>query len=276
LPRLIFQVATFAAVAGVVSVFALILFNVSATGWASISWDFLTTAPRDFGRSGGIGPILVSTLGILSVCIIAALPTGIGCAVWLAEFTSREGRLAPVIRVSLDVLAGVPSIVFGLFGNAVFCLFLGMRFSILAGGLTLACMVLPLLIRTTEESIRTASLGYREVAASLGFSRTATLFRITLPLAAPGILAGLVLGTGRALSETAALIFTSGYADRMPSSLLHSGRSLSIHIYDLSMNVAGGDAMASATAVVLMGLLIAVNVTTGWLARATLSRHVQR
>src|SRR5262249_28440377 len=149
--------------------------------------------------------------------------------------TPNEGLFARLVRRSLDVLSGVPSIVFGLFGNALFCKILGLGFSILSGGLTLACMVLPILIRCTEEGFRSVPPEYRLGAAGPRPARTATLWRLLLPAALPGLIVGLVLGLARAIAETAALIFTSGYVDRMPSSLLDSGRSLSIHIYDLSM-----------------------------------------
>ena len=177
-------------------------------------------------------------------------------------------------RRSLDVLAGVPSIVFGLFGNAFFCKTLGLGFSILSGGLTLACMVLPILIRSTEEGFRAVPANYRLSAAALGLSRTTTLIHLLLPAAVPGLIVGLVLGVGRAIAETAALIFTSGYVDRMPESLLDSGRALSIHIFDLSMNVSGGDANAYGSALVLVVLLLLINGTASWLATVGLHRKI--
>jgi len=255
----------------VCGVLVLILWSVVRSGSAALSWDFLTQTPRSAGRAGGIAPILVSTLLILLVCLSASVPLSLAAAAYLAEFTSRTSLPARLIRISLDTLAGVPSIVFGLFGNALFCRILGLRFSILSGGLTLACMVLPLLIRISTDSLLSVPDSHRQAAAALGLSRTATLARITLPLAAPGIAAGLILSIGRALAETAALIFTSGYVDRMPGSLLDSGRSLSIHIYDLSMHVPGGDPMAGATALVLVVLLGGVNLATVWLTPRLLS-----
>lgn len=238
--------------------------------------EFLTSAPQQAGRSGGILPMLVSTMLILAVCLAAALPIGVGTALLLSEVASAENRFARTVRSSLDVLASVPSIVFGLFGNALFCRWMGLRFSILSGGLTLACMVLPLLIRAAEEGFRAVSLGQRQAAFALGFSRTSTIFRIILPQAAPAIIVGLILAVGRALAETAALIFTSGYVDRMPGSLLDSGRSLSIHIYDLAMNVIGGTPHAYATALLLIVLLVGINAaarsaTRHFLPRFTMS-----
>ncbi|MGQ0556422.1 MAG: phosphate ABC transporter permease PstA [Nitrospiraceae bacterium] len=243
-------------------------------GFSHISWTFLTTPPENAGRRGGIGPILVSTALILGVCLAVSLPIGIGTAVLLAEFTSDSSLFGRLTRRSLDVLAGVPSIVFGLFGNAFFCKTLGLGFSILAGGLTLACMVLPILIRSTEEGFRAVPADYRLSAAALGLSRTTTLIHLLLPAAVPGLLVGLVLGVGRAIAETAALIFTSGYVDRMPESLLDSGRALSIHIFDLSMNVSGGDANAYASSLVLIIMLFAINGTAAWLATFGLRRRI--
>jgi phosphate transport system permease protein len=177
------------------------------------------------------------------------------------------------VRRSLDVLAGVPSIVFGLFGNAFFAITLGFGYSILSGGLTLACMVLPILIRTSEQAIRAVPAEYRYAAAALGMKRATILFRVVLPVATPALAAGVVLSIGRALAETAALIFTSGYVARSPESLFDSGRSLSVHIYDLAMNVPGGGSRAYATACVLVSLLLMINIATARLLRMTGVRH---
>ena len=256
--------------------FIWIIGSVLVHGIDQLSWSFLTDAPKRSGRQGGIGPILVSTVLILGVCIAVALPIAVGTAILLAEFVSGKHRGARSVRLSLDVLAGIPSIVFGIFGNAFFCVFLGLGFSILSGGLTLACMVLPVLIRTSEQSLRSVPVSYRMGAFALGFSKTRTIFKLLLPIALPGVLVGTLLGIGRALAETAALVFTSGYVDRMPSSLMDSGRSLSIHIFDLSMNISGGDAAAYRSAVVLLALLLAINgvvicSTTVWKRLAGLS-----
>lgn len=239
-----------------------------------ISWSFLTDLPQNAGREGGISSILVSTGLILLVCLAVAVPISVGAAIFLAEFTRADNPFGRLVGRSLDVLAGVPSIVFGLFGNAFFCIYLGMGFSILSGGLTLACMVLPLLIRATEEGFRSVPLEYRLGAAALGMSRMSTLWHLLLPTATPGLVVGLILGIGRAMAETAALIFTSGYVDRMPSSLHDSGRALSLHIYDLAMNVPGGTSTAYASALVLITLLVLINGTANWLTHRWLQRKV--
>lgn len=240
--------------------------DILAHGLPGIDWAFLTEAPRRAGRQGGIGPILVSTLLILSVCLAASLPLAIATALLLSEFVPRSHRGARLVRLSLDVLAGIPSIIFGIFGNAFFCKFLGMGFSIVSGGLTLACMCLPLLIRTTEQSLSAVPRSYRLAAAALGFGKASAIARVILPVALPGIMIGTLLGVGRSLAETAALIFTSGYVDRLPASLWDSGRALSVHIFDLSMNVSGGDANAYKSAVVLLGLLLSINGAVLWMS----------
>ncbi|MEK7357549.1 MAG: phosphate ABC transporter permease PstA [Bdellovibrionota bacterium] len=262
---------SFAVVAGV---FALVVGDLLWHGAGNLSFSFLTAAPESAGRAGGIGPILVSTILILAICMGATIPIGIGTAILLAEFTSRSSRFGRSIRVSLDVLAGVPSIVFGLFGNALFCKVLGFGFSIVSGGLTLACMALPLFIRSVEEGFRQVPQDYRSSAAALGLSRTSTLRHILIPAAAPGIVVGLILGVGRALAETAALIFTSGYVDRLPESLWDSGRALSVHIFDLSMNVPGGDANAYKAAFVLVVFLLMINGFVELLSARLLSRRI--
>lgn len=235
-------------------------------GIEQVSWDFLTTEPLNAGREGGIAPILVSTGLIVGVCMTVSIPLGVGTAILLAEFTVNESWLGRLVRLSLDTLAGVPSIVFGLFGNAFFCKTLGFGFSILSGGLTLACMVLPILIRSTQEGLRAVPEDYRRSAAALGLTRTATLWELLLPAAMPGLMVGLLLGIGRAIAETAALIFTSGYVDRMPESLRDSGRALSVHIFDLAMNVSGGESNAYGSALILVTILVMINSTVSWLA----------
>jgi phosphate transport system permease protein len=242
----------------VVLVLLFIVGDVASQGARAISWSFIVGFPEDAGRSGGVAPILVSTLLILIVCFAVTLPVGLGAALFLSELTPIDGRFGVVVRRSLDVLAGVPSVVFGLFGNAVFCKALGLGFSIASGGLTLACMVLPYFIRLSEESLRSLPNEYRHAAAALSLSRTTTLLRVLVPAAAPGIAIAGVLATGRALAETAALLFTSGYVDRMPESLLDSGRALSVHIYDLAMNVPGGDRNAQGSALLLVGALVVI------------------
>lgn len=252
--------------------FLWILTDLLGRGLGQVSWSFIFDAPENAGRDGGIGPILVSTLLILLVCLATAVPLAVGVAVFLVELLPNDSPLGRIVQISLDTLAAVPSVVFGLFGNAFFSITLGLGFSILSGGLTLACMVLPLLIRTTESSIRAVPRRYRLGASALGLARTRIILKLVVPLAMPGIVVGTLLALGRAMAETVALVFTSGYVDRMPASLMDSGRSLSIHIFDLAMNVPGGDANAYASGVVLIFALLVINGAVLCLARTWKTR----
>ncbi len=249
--------------------FVWIVWDLVRGGIGHLSWTFLVESSRDAGRAGGIGAVLVSTVLVLLIALAVALPLGWATGALLAEYVPAAGGLGHTVRYSLQVLAAVPSIVFGLFGNIFFCVYLGLGFSILSGGLTLACMLLPILVSTAEAGLRAVPGAHRLSATALGMSRTATLWHVLLPAAAPALVAGLLLGIGRAMAETAALLFTSGYVDRMPDSLLDSGRTLAVHIFDLSMNVPGGDAPAYASALVLIAALLLINVlamrfAAGW------------
>ena len=244
-------------------------------GLGEVSWSLLSEAPSDAGRAGGIAPILLSSALILGICMVVVLPLGLGTAALLAEYGRDHPRSIALIGRSLDVLAAVPSIVFGLFGYAFFGIALGMGFSIASGGLTLACMVLPLLIRAAEAALQSVPDEQRLAAAALGMSRTRTLRSVLIPAAAAGIVAGLILSIGRAVAETAALLFTSGYVSRAPESLLDSGRALSVHIFDLAMNVSGGESRAYASAVVLLSTLLALNLLAGSLGQRLLARNLR-
>lgn len=247
------------------------LAHLMVQGGANLSWSFLVDAPLDNGRQGGIGPLLVSTAWILSVCLLAVLSLGTPCALYLAGAKSSHSWYRRLGRV-LDVLAAVPSIVIGLFGYVFFTQILGLGFSILSGGLSLACMCLPLYVRLTEHALRQVPESYRQAAEALNLSEWGYTRHIALPVAAPGIAAAVILASGRALAETAVLIFTAGYVLRMPESWFDSGRSLSVHIYDLAMNIPGGTSMAAATAVLLFLLLMLINA----LARAIATKYSAR
>jgi phosphate transport system permease protein len=263
------QWSIYAAAFLVSAVFLWILSDLVRGGIEHLSWSFLMDPPQNAGRGGGISSILVSTTLVLLVALVVALPLGWAAAVMLAEYVPARGHYSQTVRYSLQILASVPSIVFGLFGNVFFSIYLGLGFSILSGGLTLACMLLPILVSTAEAGLRAVPDTYRSSAVALGMSRVATLYHVLLPAAAPALVAGLLLGIGRAMAETAALLFTSGYVERMPGSLLDSGRTLAVHIFDLSMNVPGGDAPAHASALVLIVALllinfIAIKLAAGW------------
>jgi phosphate transport system permease protein len=268
------RAAVYGAAAIVVGLFAALMFDIISQGFSRMSWSFLTTEPRNSGRLGGIFPIIISTLLLLLVAIAVALPLATATAVLLVDFVRTGSVGARVVSLSLDILAGVPSIVFGLFGNAFFAVFLGFGFSILSGGLTLACMALPIMVRTTEIGLRAVPDDWRRGTAALGMTRTSALRYILLPAAAPAIIAGLMLGIGRAAAETAALVFTSGYVDRVPGSLFDSGRSIAVHIFDLTMNVAGGEKSAYAAAFVLVCMLVVINGAALMLSNRFLRKRI--
>jgi phosphate transport system permease protein len=244
-----------------------LLLALFAEGFSHLDLSFLSTAPEQAGRSGGIGPIILSTLWVLLICLAIAVPLGLGTALFLVEQLRPDSRANLALQWALDGLGAVPSVVFGLFGHRVFVVELGWGYSLLAGGCTLACMVLPLFIRGCEQAQRDCPHSYRQAAASLAISRVGYLRRILLPFAAPGIAAALLLSAGRALAETAVLLFTAGYVMRWPESVFDSGRTLAVHIYDLGMNVSGGSPASAATALVLLGLALIIQLLAWRLGR---------
>lgn len=271
----LFTLVIWLAAIAVAGTFLWLLWDLVSQGFEKLTWIFLSEAPRNSGREGGILPMIVSTLLLLGVGIALVVPIGLGCAIWLAEFSRHDNHWGRRVSVVLDVLAGVPSIVFGLFGYAFFCNFLGFGFSIISGGMTLACMMLPIVIRTAETGLSAVSDDWRRAGVALGISRVSLLRKVILPYAAPAITAGLLLAIGRATAETAALIFTSGYVDRMPNSLNDSGRAMAVHIYDLSMNVVGGDKAAYATALVLMALIFVINFCANLLSEFWIEQRIK-
>ncbi|MGJ3257702.1 MAG: phosphate ABC transporter permease PstA [Alcanivorax sp.] len=238
----------------------LMLWSLMAQGSDVLSVDFLLEDPSQAGRAGGIAALLISTGWILAVCLLVAVPLGLGCALYLSEQVPAGTRRAQWLGGVLDMLAAVPSIVYGLFGYQFFAISLGLGFSILSGGLALALMVLPLMIRSAEQALRAVPLSYRQAGEALSISRWGWVKRILIPQAAPGIAVGIILSIGRALAETAVLLFTAGYVLRRPDSVMDSGRALSVHIYDLAMNVPGGMPRAAATGLVLVAILVILNL----------------
>lgn len=252
------RVVLWTLMAAAIAILVLILAFVLGRGLSHISWTFLTAAPIDSGRSGGVMPIIAGTLEVTLLGVASATPLGVGTAIYLCEYT-RESRLTRIIRFGAECLAGVPSIIFGLFGFVLFVLTLGFGWSILAGGLTLAFMTLPTIIRTSEEALRAVPARYREVSLSLGATKWETIRKVVLPSAAPGILTGLILGLGRALGETAAVIFTAGSSlpRHIPTSVLEGTRTLSVHFYQLAREgISADNAYATAAILVLSIALI--------------------
>jgi phosphate transport system permease protein len=247
------------------AVLVFILAFILAHGLPHVTWSFLTQSPTSMGREGGVFPMIVGTILVAGLAVLVAAPIGVATAVYLTEYT-REGRLTTVIRFGADCLAGVPSIIFGLFGFVFFAITLGMGLSVLSGSLTLALMVLPTIIRTSEEAIRAVPYAYREVSFGLGSTRWQTVIYVVLRSALPGISTGIVLSLGRSISETAAVMLTAGSALRLPRSLFDSSRTLALHFYILARE---GISMpnAYATASVLIIAILALNLLSYWLKR---------
>ena len=207
-------------------------------------------------------PALINTFAITILSLLVAVPLGVGGAIYLSEYAHRESFLVKSVRLTAETLAGIPSILYGLFGMMFFVITLKLGLSLLSGALTLSLMVLPLILRTTEEALLSVPDGYREGSYGLGAGKLRTVWRIVLPPASPGILAGVVLAIGRIVGETAALLFTAGTVAQLPQGLLSSGRTLSVHMYVLS-----GEGLhvgeAYATAAVLLVFVTLMNGLSG-------------
>ena len=211
-------------------------------------------------------PALITTLMTVALALLISVPIGIFTAIYLVEYAGRGNKLVKLVRITAETLSGIPSIVYGLFGLLFFVTWLGWGFSLLAGTFTLAIMVLPLIMRTTEESLKAVPDSFREGAFGLGAGRLRTVFRIVLPAAFPGILAGIILAVGRIVGETAALIYTSGTVAQVPSSVMASGRTLSVHMYALSCEGLHTD-QADATSVILLIVVVGINALSGAIAK---------
>ncbi len=246
-----------------VGVLLFIITFILGHGLPHVTWTFLSQAPESMGRKGGIFPMIVGTAMVTGLAVLIAAPIGVATAIYLTEYT-REGRLTAAIRFGADCLAGIPSIIFGLFGFVFFAITLGMGMSVLSGALTLALMVLPTIIRTSEEAIRAVPHAYREVSFGLGSTRWQMVWHVVLRSALPGISTGIVLSVGRSISETAAVMLTAGSALGLPNSVFDSSRTLALHFYILSRE---GLSMprAYATATVLVVTILCINLFAYWL-----------
>lgn len=240
-------------------------------GLPVINLKFLTSNPEDMGRAGGIFPTLIGTILLPILAIIIATPLGIFTSVYLSEYT-RENRATKIIRFGTDVLAGIPSIIFGLFGYIFFVITLGFGWSILSGGLTLAVMILPTIIRTSEEAIRAVPKSYREVSFSLGATSWQTVKKVILPNALPGIVTGIMLSIGRSIGETAVVIFTAGSSLRIPESLLDSTRTMAVHFYILAREGISAE-NAYGTAATLIIAVLMVNLSAYWLMNRFIAKR---
>jgi len=242
----------------VMIILCIILSYIIINGVGAISWDFLTQGSDNLGRAGGIAPAIVGTLYLVVGAIALALPLGVGAAIYLNEYT-REGTITKIIRGGADLLNGTPSIVFGLFGFAFFVLYLRWGFSLLAGQITLAFMILPTLIRTTEEALKSVPSSVREGSLALGATKWQTIKNVVLPPASPGILTGAILGIGRAAGETAPIMFTAVvFSSIIPTSVFEPVNALPYHLFILSTSVPASQQNQAGTALVLLLLVICI------------------
>ena len=217
-------------------------------------------------ENGSLFPALINTIIMTALSLIIAVPFGIFSAIFLVEYAKRGNKFINVIRITTETLSGIPSIVYGLFGMLFFVTTLKWGYSLLAGAFTLSIMILPLIMRTTEEALKAVPDSYREGSFGLGASKLRTVFRIVLPSAVPGILAGIILAVGRIVGETAALIYTAGTVADIPDGVMGSGRTLAVHMYSMSREGLHMD-QAYATAVVLLVLVIGINWLSGFIAK---------
>ncbi len=265
-------IAGFSTVAVLIVVIGYVLFE----GLLHVNWEFLTAKPKKMGSEGGIFPIIVSTVYFTALTLAIATPAGVGAAIYLTEYT-REGKITKIIRFGTEALAGIPSIVFGLFGFAFFVILLEPvthGWSLLSGALTGATMILPTLVRTSEEAIKTVPLSYREGSLALGATKWQTICKVVLPSALPGIITGVILSIGRVIGETAALMLTLGGSLRMPDSIFDPARTMSMHLYLVALEVGTQPAIdkAFATGTVLIITIFIINSTANWVMKRFISR----
>ena len=259
----------------VVLIFVAILAYIFANGARVITLEFLLSTPRLAGMEGGIFPMIVGSVYVVAVCMLFAVPLGVGAAIYLAEY-APENAVTGTIRFFIDCLAGIPSIVIGLFGLSFLVHFLKLGYSILAAGVALAFMILPWTVRVSEEAIRAVPRSYREASLALGATKWTTIRRVVLKSAMPGIVTGVLLGLGRAVGETAVLLLTLGSAASpfVPTSPLDSAGTLPVLLYVLATqgNTADAYARACGVALVLLAMFLVVNL----LALYVRNRYMRR
>ena len=262
-----------AAAITVITLLGIILY-ILVNGIPHISWKFISTPYSEIQDDlKGILPMIINTLYIVGLTLLLSAPIGISSAIYLTQY-AKQGRLVKVIRFTTEVLSGIPSIIFGLFGYTVFCILFRLQTSILSGCLTMTICILPTIIRTTEESLLAVPESYKEGAMALGAGKLRVIMGIVLPCAMPGVLTAVILAMGRIVGESAALLFTSGLSYNMPSGFLDqifaSGRTLTLHLYQTAREATYPDAMnvAFATATVLLILVFILNRLAGLLSKA--------
>ncbi len=246
-----------------------IIWYILSNGLQHVDWNFITDNYTRTGDEHGIFPMIVSTIYMVIASIAVAAPLGIMTAIYLTEYAKVGSRLVKVIRFCTESLAGIPSIIFGLFGMTFFVAILGLGFSILSGALTLSILILPVIIRTTEEALMAVPQTYREGSYGLGASKIYTIWRLILPSAMPGILTSVILSIGRVIGESAPVFLTAGMVARIPDSLFDSGRTLTVHLYKLTTELFTVEEwnQAYGTATVLIVVVLLINMVTKLIAR---------
>lgn len=246
-----------------IGILAWILIYITSKGISHISIDFITSEFK--GDKHGIFPMIINTLYIVLLSVIISTPIGIFSAIYLVEY-SKPGKMLKIIRFAIETLQGIPSIIYGLFGFIFFVTFMKFSFSLLAGALTLSIMVLPTIIRTTEEALKTVPVTYREGSLALGATKLQTIIKVVLPSAIPGILNSVILSIGRIVGETAAVYLTAGMVTRFPQSIMDSGRTLAVHLFVLA-NEGFSFEEAFATATILIITVALINFITSMIAK---------
>ncbi|MDF6014702.1 phosphate ABC transporter permease PstA [Vibrio harveyi] len=246
-----------------------IIWYILSNGLQHVDWNFITDNYTRIGEEQGIFPMIVATIYMVIASIAVAAPLGIMTAIYLTEYAKVGSRLVKIIRFCTESLAGIPSIIFGLFGMTFFVAILGLGFSILSGALTLSILILPVIIRTTEEALMAVPQTYREGSYGLGASKIYTIWRLILPSAMPGILTSVILSIGRVIGESAPVFLTAGMVARIPDSLLDSGRTLTVHLYKLTTELFTIEEwnQAYGTATVLIVVVLLINMFTKLIAR---------
>jgi phosphate transport system permease protein len=254
-----------------VGILVVIVTVICFKGFTNVNLEFIFSSPEDMGRHGGIFSTIIGTILLVLLSILLATPLGVGAAIFLTEYT-KESVATKIIRFGVESLAGIPSILYGLFGFIFFVITLRMGWSLLAGVLTITIMILPTIIRTSEEAIKAVPRNLRIVSYSLSATKWETVRKVVLPSAVPGILTGIMLSVGRVVGETAAIIFTMGSSLRLPTSLMDSGRTMAVHFYILARE---GISMekAYATALVLVLSILSINILAYYIMNRFISRY---
>lgn len=264
----VLQAVIYICAALVVVLLFYILAYILYRGIPNINWEFLSTAPSALNKTVGILPSIINTLYMIGITLLIVTPIGVGAAIYLNEYAKR-GRIVRVIEFTTETLAGIPSIIYGLFGSVFFGVTLGLGYSILAGALTLVLMILPIIVRTTQEALKTVPAQYREGALGIGTTKWYMIRTIILPSAIPGIITAIILSVGRIVGESAALIFTSGIGTNMPqgffSHATESGATLTVQLYTFAAK--GQNDYAFGIAAVLVVIVLGINLLTNYMSK---------